>query len=188
MQHTRSSTEALRRLQVGATQIRPSTSVNAAEEACQTVIYSGGGFSNVFPLPDYQKTAVADYFKKHNPPYTAAQYNNSQMTRGFPDVSANGANYNVYINGAPGLVYGTSASAPVFASILAMVNDARLAAGKKPVGFINPAIYSNSFKKAFTDIHIGGNQGCHTPGYQAVPGWDPVTVSAACQWKSSAPF
>lgn len=133
------------------------------------------GFSNVFSMPSYQSDAVSKYFKTHAPAYTAAQYNNSQATRGYPDVAANGANYNVFINGAAGLVYGTSASAPVFASILTMVNDARLAVGKKPVGFINPSIYSNAFKKAFNDIHIGGNQGCGTPGFTAVPGWDPVT-------------
>lgn len=52
--------------------------------------HSGGGFSNVFPLPAYQKTAVASYFKTHKPSYTSAQYNKSMKTRGFPDVAANG--------------------------------------------------------------------------------------------------
>jgi hypothetical protein len=37
-------------------------------------------------------------------------------------------------------VFGTSASTPVVGSILAMVNDARLTTGKKPIGFINPAV------------------------------------------------
>jgi tripeptidyl-peptidase I len=35
---------------------------------------------------------------------------------------------------------GTSASAPIFASVIAAVNDARIAAHKSPVGFINPAV------------------------------------------------
>lgn len=30
---------------------------------------SGGGFSNVYPIPDYQKSAVATFFAEHNPPY-----------------------------------------------------------------------------------------------------------------------
>ena len=44
------------------------------------------------------------------------------------------------IDGEFGLVYGTSASAPVFASIITLINDARLAVGKRPVGFINPIV------------------------------------------------
>ena len=84
---------------VGATQIVPGASVTAPEQACQTVIYSGGGFSNVFPLPSYQKSAVTSYFTNHNPPYTATQYNNSRTVRGYPDVAANGANYVVAVDG-----------------------------------------------------------------------------------------
>lgn len=44
------------------------------------------------------------------------------------------------IDGQFGLVFGTSASAPVVASMITMINDARIAAGKGPVGFINPAV------------------------------------------------
>ncbi|ORY84175.1 subtilisin-like protein [Leucosporidium creatinivorum] len=160
---------------VGATQLPEGGSVLSREQACETVIYSGGGFSNVFPMPSYQKSAVASYFKNHKPSYSSSQYNNSMKTRGFPDVAANGANYNVAIGGAFGLVFGTSASAPTFASIITLINDARLAIGKKPVGFINPTIYSSLFKAGFHDIVSGGNQGCGTPGFSAVSGWDPVT-------------
>lgn len=35
---------------------------------------------------------------------------------------------------------GTSASAPIFAAMLTAVNDARIAVGKSPVGWINPAV------------------------------------------------
>jgi len=44
------------------------------------------------------------------------------------------------VDGEFGLVYGTSASAPVFGSIITLINDARLAIGKRPVGFINPIV------------------------------------------------
>ena len=37
-------------------------------------------------------------------------------------------------------VFGTSAAAPVVASILTMINDARLTVGKTPIGFINPTV------------------------------------------------
>ncbi|KAF8309184.1 subtilisin-like protein [Clavulina sp. PMI_390] len=158
---------------VGATQVNPNSTVLAAESACEQVIYSGGGFSNVFPMPGYQKSAVASYFKNHKPSYTATQYNNSQITRGFPDISANGANYVVPIGGTWYRVFGTSASSPVVGAIVTLLNDARIALGKTPLGFLNPALYSNSY--ILNDITSGGNQGCGTPGFTAVKGWDPVT-------------
>lgn len=158
---------------VGATQIVPGASVIAPEEACETVIYSGGGFSNVFPLPDYQSKAVKGFFANYPPPYGADRFNNSQQTRGFPDVSANGANYVVAVNGKFSLVYGTSASSPTFGAVITLVNEARLLIGKGPVGFINPVLYAHP--EVLNDITAGGNQGCGTPGFTAVKGWDPVT-------------
>jgi tripeptidyl-peptidase-1 len=160
---------------VGATQIKPNTAVTATnpEEACETVIYSGGGFSNVFAQPSYQSSAVASYYTNHKPTYTATQYNNSQTVRGYPDVAANGANYVVAVDGSLQLVYGTSASAPVFGSIITLINNQRTSAGKSAVGFINPVLYANP--SAFTDITSGTNQGCGTNGFTAVSGWDPVT-------------
>ncbi|TVY68680.1 Tripeptidyl-peptidase sed1 [Lachnellula suecica] len=160
---------------VGATQIKPKGLVTATqpEEACETVIYSGGGFSNVFAMPSYQSSAVATYFTSHKPTYTATQYNNSQTVRGYPDVAANGANYVVAVDGSLSLVYGTSASAPTFGSVITLINEQRISSGKSAVGFINPTIYANP--SAFTDIVAGGNQGCGTAGFTAVAGWDPVT-------------
>lgn len=160
---------------VGATQIVPTKTVNDPESACETVIFSGGGFSNVFPMPSYQSDAVTKFLTDTPPPYTAAQFNNSGKARGYPDLSANGANYVIGVDGTLSLVFGTSASAPVTASIITLINDARIAAGKSSVGFINPAIYSPDFAGAFHDITNGTNQGCGTVGFSAVPDWDPVT-------------
>jgi len=164
-------------LSVGATQVKPGvTDVLTAtqpEMASETVIYSGGGFSNNFAMPSYQSAAVASYFEHYNPPYGADRYNNSMKTRGFPDVSANGANYVVYVDGNFSLVYGTSCSSPTFGSVLTLVNSARLSEGKSSVGFVNPTFYAHP--EIFNDITEGGNQGCGTPGFSAVPGWDPVT-------------
>ncbi|KIJ52628.1 hypothetical protein M422DRAFT_43457 [Sphaerobolus stellatus SS14] len=160
---------------VGATQVNPGAKVTDPESACEQVIFSGGGFSNVFAIPDYQKAAQAEFFAKHNPPFNSTQFNNSRAVRGYPDISANGANYVIAVDGSFSLVFGTSASTPVVGSIITLVNDARLAIGKKPVGFINPAIYSPLFTGAFNDIVNGTNPGCGTPGFSAVPGWDPVT-------------
>ncbi|TFK74740.1 subtilisin-like protein [Pluteus cervinus] len=160
---------------VGATQVNPGSTVNDPEGACEQVIFSGGGFSNIFPMPSYQSTAVKNYLSQHTPSFPAGTFNNSGNVRAYPDLSANGANYVIGIDGQFGLVFGTSASAPVVASMITMVNDARIHAGKKPVGFINPVIYSSDFQHAFNDITMGGNQGCGTPGFTAVSGWDPVT-------------
>jgi tripeptidyl-peptidase-1 len=137
------------------------------------MIYSGGGFSNVFSLPTYQASAVSKYFAEHKPSYGPDRYNTSQQSRGIPDVSANGVNYVVAVDGSFSYVYGTSASAPTFGSIMTLVNSARFYAGKGPIGFINPVIYANP--SMFNDITEGGNMGCGTPGFQAVSGWDPVT-------------
>ena len=158
---------------VGATQIVPGASVTQPEEACETVIYSGGGFSNVFPIPDYQRTALATYFKNHNPSYGADRYNNSGRVRGYPDISANGANYVVAVDGQFNLVYGTSASSPTVGAIFTLINEARIRFGKKAVGFVNPVLYAYPY--LLNDITKGGNQGCGTPGFKAVKGWDPVT-------------
>jgi hypothetical protein len=62
---------------VGATQIANGSTVNDPETACETVIFSGGGFSNIFPLPNFQAAAVKGFLKNHPPPYTAQQFNNS---------------------------------------------------------------------------------------------------------------
>ncbi|KAH7872402.1 subtilisin-like protein [Lentinula edodes] len=159
----------------GATQVNPGSTVFDPEGACEQVIFSGGGFSNIFAIPDYQQTAVSSFLTNHPPPYTSAQFNNSGTSRAFPDLAANGANYVIGIDGEFELVFGTSCSSPVVGSFITMVNDARLAAGKGPVGFINPAIYSDQFQDAFNDITMGTNQGCNTVGFTATDGWDPVT-------------
>ncbi|EMD32917.1 hypothetical protein CERSUDRAFT_98929 [Gelatoporia subvermispora B] len=160
---------------VGATQVNPGAKVTDPEGACEQTIFSGGGFSNVFAMPDYQKDAVQNYLEKFPPPYGADRYNNSGTSRAFPDISANGANFLIVVQGKALRVSGTSASSPVSAAILSAVNDARFAAGKGPIGFINPTIYSSAFDGAFNDITTGSNPGCGTNGFAAQPGWDPVT-------------
>jgi tripeptidyl-peptidase-1 len=160
---------------VGATQINPGKTVSDPESACQQVIFSGGGFSNHFEIPAYQQKAVGSYLTNHHPSYPPTIWNATGHARAYPDVSANGANYVVAVDGQFFLVYGTSASAPVFAAILTMINDARLSKGKPAVGFINPIIYSGKLTGGFNDIVSGNNPGCGTNGFTAVQGWDPVT-------------
>ncbi|KIJ65943.1 hypothetical protein HYDPIDRAFT_166913 [Hydnomerulius pinastri MD-312] len=160
---------------IGATQVSPGKTVYDSEDACEQVIYSGGGFSNYFAVPDYQKNAVSSYLKDFPPAYPGNIWNSTGTSRGYPDISANGANYVIAVDGEFSLIYGTSASAPVVGAILTMINDARITANKKPIGFINPMIYSSNFSDAFNDVTNGTNQGCGTDGFNATKGWDPVT-------------
>lgn len=165
---------------VGATQVPTGTDITALlasgtqpETASETVIYSGGGFSNYFGIPSYQAGAVGAFLADYPPGYGALQYNNSGTSRAYPDVSANGANYVVAVDGGFELVYGTSASSPVFGSIIALINNELVAAGKNPVGFINPTLYA--YPDVLNDVTEGSNQGCNTDGFESQPGWDPVT-------------
>ncbi|KAJ8469460.1 hypothetical protein ONZ51_g8987 [Trametes cubensis] len=157
---------------VGATEVKQGGSVSDPEVAT-TGFPSGGGFSNVFVRPSYQDRVVSTYLSKYAPSYGASIYN--RTGRGYPDVAANGNNIVVTYNGKPGTTGGTSASAPMFAAMIAAVNDARIAAGKSPVGWINPALYSSTFANIFNDVTEGDNPGCGTRGFPAAPGWDPVT-------------
>jgi tripeptidyl-peptidase-1 len=65
----------------------------------------------------------------------------------------------VYQGGALTPSGGTSAAAPVTASLIALLNDARLRAGKPTLGFLNPLIYASAYK-GFTDITSGQANGC----------------------------
>lgn len=93
---------------VGATQILNGSSVQEPESACEDVILSGGGFSNLFAIPPYQKEAVASYFANFPPPFNGSQFNNTRRVRGIPDVSTNGASHVIVVNGEFTLQFGTS--------------------------------------------------------------------------------
>ncbi|GAB7350004.1 hypothetical protein MBLNU459_g0680t2 [Dothideomycetes sp. NU459] len=168
---------------VGATYLPQGGNVYKDEEVAVTRFASGGGFSNIYPIPSYQASAVAHYFATDNPPY--AYYsgtNNSNIGanggiynragRGYPDVSAIGDNVLIFTGGAPTLIGGTSASAPTWGAILTRINEARLAAGKSTIGFINPVLYAHP--TVLHDITTGSNPGCNTNGFSVAAGWDPV--------------
>ena len=74
----------------------------------------------------------------------------------------------MFNGGGLGQSGGTSASAPIFASLVNRINELRLNAGKGALGFLNPALYSNP--GMFNDITNGTNPGCGTVGFSAVPG------------------
>ncbi|KIM47038.1 hypothetical protein M413DRAFT_268272 [Hebeloma cylindrosporum] len=176
---------------VGGTQVKPSaassntsTAGSHPEEVWNQDLTSGffessgGGFSNHFDSPAYQHSAVQAYLKALGKD-GKGKFN--AKGRAYPDLSAN-ANMFVNIdNGAISIDSGTSGATPTVASIITLVNDARISAGKKPVGFINPTIYSPAFANAFNDIVDGTSQGCkglqgdRGGGFKATKGWDAAT-------------
>ncbi|KAI1476267.1 subtilisin-like protein [Daldinia eschscholtzii] len=152
----------------------------------RAVSFSSGGFSDIFPRPSYQKAAVDTYLGTIGATFEGL-YNPSG--RGFPDVAAQGRNFNVISQGQLIKVGGTSASAPTFAAIVSLLNNARIKSGQKPLGFLNPWLYSDAVDGGLTDIVDGGSKGCtgrdmysglpapYVPGagWNATEGWDPVT-------------
>jgi tripeptidyl-peptidase-1 len=149
------------------------------------VDFSSGGFSDVYPRPAYQDAAVSSYLGKLGSRW-AGLYNTKG--RGFPDVAAQGTRFRVVDKGTQISVGGTSASAPAFAAIVGLLNNARLSSGKPALGFLNPWLYDQG-KYGLNDITGGGSTGCtgrsiysglpapYVPyaSWNATEGWDPVT-------------
>ncbi|XP_069825383.1 tripeptidyl-peptidase 1 [Dendropsophus ebraccatus] len=142
---------------------------------------SGGGFSNVFLMPDYQASAVSKYFTSSVKIPPESYYNRSG--RAYPDVAALSDNYWVVTNRVPiPWVSGTSASTPVFGGILSLINDQRIKRGRSPLGFLNPALYRlhENATAALFDVTEGCHLSCfddlvQAQGFCAAPSWDPVT-------------
>jgi len=100
--------------------------------------------------------------------------------RAFPDIGAVGEDFCCLDpGGSCFLIGGTSASTPLIAGIITLLNQDRFNAGKTPLGFFVPTIYkmfatgSQFFNSNFTD---GNNSGeCPTThGFNAAAGWNPL--------------
>jgi len=171
---------------VGATFFNSSDGKTVSEEIVSSsltgaVFTTGGGFSYFQAQGDYQTEAVKQWVKKAGdraPPAWAYK----PQYRGFPDIVFNGNNYDVYFSSAGhGAVGGTSASSPASAGLFNLVNDALLAKGKTPLGFLNPLLYkmAKAQPSTFNDITTGDNKCdgnlCCKYGYVATEGWDPVS-------------
>jgi tripeptidyl-peptidase-1 len=182
---------------VGATQ---GVETNSPEIVCAantgSSITSGGGFSNLSPMPSWQKNAVDDYLNKYNPQNnptypTLGEFNASG--RAYPDISMSGNSYYVIIGEYIYSVAGTSASSPVIAGLVSLVNSYRLQKGFSPVGFLNPAIYGNNGEFA-NDITSGDNKckssasNCCSIGFEATEGYDPVTGFGSLNYQRFASY
>lgn len=148
------------------------TSVGATTGITETAAdFSSGGFSNIFSQPSYQTPAVSSYLNALGST-NSGKFN--PQGRAFPDISAQGENVEIVVGGETGLVAGTSCSSPIFASVISLLNDRLVAAGRSPLGFLNPFLYGTG-ASALNDITTGSNPGCNTNGFPAKAGWDPVT-------------
>ncbi|KAK0473962.1 family S53 protease-like protein [Armillaria novae-zelandiae] len=122
------------------------TSVGATQGVDETsASFSSGGFSNIF-APYLTALGGAN----------SGKFNTTG--RGYPDVAAQGSNIEIVD------VSGTSASSPIFASIISLINDRLIATGKPVLGFLNPFLYANP--TAFFDITTGNNPGCRFPFFR----------------------
>jgi kumamolisin len=118
---------------------------------------TGGGVSRVFGIPEYQQSVGV-------PQHPQSGF----AGRGVPDVAGDAdptTGYVVLVDGQDGVIGGTSAVAPLWAGLVALINQQL----GKPLGFVNPALYQAP-SSAFQDIVNGGNG-----GYIAGQNWDPCT-------------
>jgi kumamolisin len=117
---------------------------------------SGGGYSTSFPTtPTWQASALPS----------------GKSGRGVPDVSGDASpetGYNIVVDGQQEVVGGTSAVAPLYAGLIALVNQQLATNGGPSAGFVNPTLYENP--TAFNDITQGNNG-----QYSAGTGWDACT-------------
>jgi subtilase family serine protease len=131
---------------------------------------SGGGFSSVFSRPDYQDGVPGTGSGRGVPDVAADADPATGMTLAVSDEAGKDVFYSAS---------GTSAAGPLWAALIALADQY---AGRH-LGFVNPAIYSigrsASYHQAFHDITTGTNTVTFPrvtiSGYQASPGWDPVT-------------
>ncbi|QBZ65171.1 hypothetical protein PoMZ_06876 [Pyricularia oryzae] len=154
--------------------------------------FSAGGFSNYFAQPEWQAEAARGYVARlksgdvwDGKSPAEDMYNGSG--RATPDISAVGAEFVVRRDGRDATVIGTSASTPVVAAMVALVNDVLLRSGANSTGWLNPALYSARFRgSAVTDVTQGRSKGCFfqnatsgvgitVPGWPAAEGYDLIT-------------
>ncbi|MGB7728340.1 MAG: S53 family peptidase [Candidatus Acidiferrum sp.] len=118
---------------------------------------TGGGVSELFALPTFQQSA--------NVPKAP----NGFVGRGVPDVAGDAdpeTGYNVVVDGQQTVIGGTSAVAPLWAGLFALINQSL----GTNVGYVNPLLYAAKPEATFHDITSGNNG-----DYSAGPGWDACT-------------
>ena len=123
--------------------------------------------SDHFDLPIYQQHASVP-----------RSINDNHVGRGVPDVAGNASlnsGYSgLFLSGNPMIGNGTSASAPQWAGLIAVINAALV----HNLGFVNPILYSlgsHVFRDIVSPPGPADNGNAGVPGYPARPGWDACT-------------
>ncbi len=123
---------------------------------------TGGGISDVYPVPDFQSAAGLP-----------KSVNDGHAGRGVPDVAGDAdpnSGYVVVLNGQQQVVGGTSAVAPLWAGLAALINEK----AARPAGFFLPTLYDNA--SALKAITGGNNEPSGSSiGYRAAKGWSACT-------------
>lgn len=140
-------------LAVGSTVLQENGTAGETPEEATDRFRSGGGFSNIYEAPEWQRDVVNGYLAAAQLPFDGyeggggnfsnahsgiGRYN--KLGRAYPDVSANGDHFVIASGGELLRIGGTSASAPLWGSVITLINEERLAVGKGPVGFIHPVL------------------------------------------------
>jgi uncharacterized repeat protein (TIGR01451 family) len=159
---------------VGGTTLTTGPSVNYVSERVWNLFpgqpaAGSGGVSPTFPIPFWQQgiDMTANLGSTNN--------------RNIPDVAFTADNiYLVADNGIPTDVGGTSAAAPLWAGLTALINQQALTAGLTNVGFLNPALYTigkgPAYAANFHDITLGNNiNATSSPKFPATTGYDLCT-------------
>jgi kumamolisin len=146
----------------GGTRLEASNGAVTEEVVWENHGATGGGISTSFtPPPSYQDSANLD------PPVNPGQ----KPGRGVPDVAGDAApdtGYQVRVDGEDTVIGGTSAVAPLFAGLVARLNQSLRPSIGHSVGFLNAALYAAP--QGFSDITQGNNGQFH-----AHEGWDACT-------------
>jgi kumamolisin len=125
-----------------------------------TMSATGGGISSAFARPSYQSGVHV------SPPPGSGTF----AGRGVPDVAGDAdpeTGYEVRVDGQQFVIGGTSAVAPLWAGLVALINQKL---GAHPVGYLNPLLYGSLAGKVTRDVKQGNNG-----AYAAAAGWDACT-------------
>ena len=174
--------------------------INLTNPNLGSTFNGGGGFSRHFArssYSDFQAPFIAAWLQRITgstaPP---ASYYDTTF-RGVPDVAMFGSFIPITVGGVFTEAAGTSLSAPLFAGVIALLNNLTVAAKGATIGWANPLLYAlkTANANAFTDIIQGSNAcpnnfnddgQCSTAagasrcvGFSAIQGWDPVRPHSA---------
>ena len=159
---------------VGSTRFVDATKTSGAEMATDQ-FGSGGGFSWDTKAFTAQHAAVKHYLTTYADLMPPTKVWAGESGRATPDVSGLGEGYQVIVGGHVNSVGGTSASTPMFAGLVSLINEELVKSGKPALGFLNPFLYANA--DAFHDVTVGDNfrgrgDFVEPLGFNCTAGWD----------------